>query len=63
MAETKTKKIRIYKLASEYNLAVESLVEFLESKGFKIKSHMSTLTDEMINEINDHFKKERNFTH
>ena len=58
MAETKTKKIRIYKLASEYNLAVESLVEFLESKGFKIKSHMSTLTDEMINEINDHFKKD-----
>jgi len=58
MAEAKTKKIRIYKLASEYNLAVESLVEFLESKGFKIKSHMSTLTDEMITEINDHFKKD-----
>ena len=58
MAEAKTKKIRIYKLASEYNLAVESLVEFLESKGYKIKSHMSTLTDEMIDEINDHFKKE-----
>lgn len=58
MAEAKTKKIRVYKLASEYNLAVESLVEFLESKGFKIKSHMSTLTDEMITEINDHFKKD-----
>ena len=58
MAEAKTKKIRIYKLASEYNLAVENLVEFLESKGYKIKSHMSTLTDEMIDEINDHFKKE-----
>lgn len=58
MAEAKTKKIRIYKLASEYNLAVESLVEFLETKGFKIKSHMSTLTDEMIAEINNHFKKD-----
>jgi len=58
MAEAKTKKIRIYKLASEYNLAVESLVEFLESKGFKIKSHMSTLTEEMITEINNHFKKD-----
>jgi translation initiation factor IF-2 len=58
MAEAKTKKIRIYKLASEYNLAVENLVEFLESKGYKIKSHMSTLNDEMIDEINDHFKKE-----
>ena len=58
MAEAKTKKIRIYKLASEYNLAVENLVEFLETKGYKIKSHMSTLTGEMIDEINDHFKKD-----
>ena len=58
MAEAKSKKIRIYKLASEYNLAVESLVEFLETKGYKIKSHMSTLTDEMIDEINNHFKKD-----
>ncbi len=58
MAEAKTKKIRIYKLAAEYNLAVESIIEFLSGKGFKVKSHMSVLTDEMINEINDHFKKD-----
>jgi translation initiation factor IF-2 len=58
MAEAKPKKIRIYKLASEYNLAVESIVEFLVGKGFKVKSHMSNLTDEMIMEINDHFRKD-----
>ena len=58
MAEAKSKKIRVYKLASEYNIAVESLVEFLESKGHKLKSHMSMLTDEMIAEINEHFKKD-----
>jgi translation initiation factor IF-2 len=58
MAEAKSKKIRVYKLASEYNLAVESLVEFLESKGHKLKSHMSMLTDEMIAEINEHFRKD-----
>lgn len=58
MANAKSKKIRVYKLASEYNLAVESIVEFLESKGHKLKSHMSTLTDDMIVEINDHFKKD-----
>ena len=58
MAEAKSEKIRIYKLASEYNLAVESLVDFLVSKGFKVKSHMSTLSEEMIAEIQNHFKKD-----
>ncbi|MFC2133498.1 translation initiation factor IF-2 [Bacteroidota bacterium] len=56
--KSKSKKIRIYKFASEYNLATESLVEFLQSKGHKVKSHMSLLTDEMISEIQDHFKKD-----
>jgi len=43
MADTKEKKIRIYKLATEYNLSAESLVEFLKGKGFKVKNHMSQL--------------------
>ncbi|UCH65488.1 MAG: translation initiation factor IF-2 [Ignavibacterium sp.] len=58
MAETKQKKVRIYKLASEYNLSAESLVEFLLEKGYKVKSHMSSLTEEMIVDINEHFKKD-----
>ena len=58
MSETKTKKVRVYKLASEYNLAAENLVEFLVKKGHNVKSHMSILNDEMIKEINDHFKKD-----
>jgi translation initiation factor IF-2 len=58
MAETKSKKIRVYKLASEYNLSVENLLEFLQKKGHDVKSHMSPLTDEMVNDINDHFKKD-----
>ena len=37
MAETKQKKVRIYKLASEYNLSAESLVEFLLEKGYICK--------------------------
>ena len=37
MADTKQKKIRIYKLATEHNLSAESLVEFLKDKGFKVK--------------------------
>lgn len=58
MPETKTKKLRIYKLASEYNLSAENLVEFLREKGHDVKSHMSMLNDEMIQDINDHFKKD-----
>jgi translation initiation factor IF-2 len=58
MPETKKKKLRLYKYASEYNLATEALIEFLAEKGHKIKSHMSILTDEMIADISAHFKKD-----
>ncbi len=58
MAETKTKKLRVYKLASEYNLSAENLIEFLQKRGHDVKSHMSMLTEEMITEINDHYKKD-----
>lgn len=55
---TKPKKLRIYKFASEYNLASEALVEFLISKGHEVKSHMSVLSDEMLSDVNEHFKKD-----
>ncbi len=58
MADTKDKKIRVYKLASEYNLAAETILEFLQKKGYDVKTHMSMLTDEMITVVNDHFKKD-----
>jgi translation initiation factor IF-2 len=58
MADTKEKKIRIYKLATEYNLSAESLVEFLKSKGFKVKNHMSQLEEDMIAAINANYKKD-----
>ncbi|MDZ7766639.1 MAG: translation initiation factor IF-2 [Melioribacteraceae bacterium] len=57
MAE-KTKKLRIYKFASEHNLSTESIVEFLQQKGYKVKSHMSVLSDEMIADIREKFKKD-----
>ena len=59
MPETKKdKKLRLYKYASEYNLSTESLMEFLNKKGFKVKTHMSVMTDEMIAEIRAEFKKD-----
>lgn len=58
MSEAKTKKQRIYKFASEYNLSVDNLIEFLKTKGYEIKSHMSLLTDEMLEDIHSHYKKD-----
>ncbi|MFO7525036.1 MAG: translation initiation factor IF-2 [Ignavibacteriaceae bacterium] len=58
MSEAKTKKQRIYKFASEYNLSVDNLIEFLKTKGYEIKSHMSLLTDEMLEDIQSHYKKD-----
>ena len=55
---TKTKKTRIYKFASEYNLATEAIMEFLQQKGHEVKSHMTLLTEEMIADISGHFKKD-----
>ena len=58
MAETKPKKLKIFKFASENNLSAKELVEFLSKKGHKVKSIMSVLNDEMIQDISDHYKKD-----
>lgn len=58
MSETKVKKQKLYKFASEYNLSAENLMEFLKKKGFEVKSIMSVLSDEMLSEIQSHFKKD-----
>jgi translation initiation factor IF-2 len=59
MAETAEKKKKIYKLATELNLASETLIEFLNKKGFAVKSHMSNVDEEMRQEILVHFKKDK----
>lgn len=59
MAEaTKEKKLRIYKFAAEYNLSTDSIMDFLKSKGYSVKSHSSLLTSEMLDDIKVHFKKD-----
>lgn len=58
MAETKEKKLRIYKLASDINISTDAIVDFLKEKEYKIKSHMTLLTDEMLADIFSHFKKD-----
>jgi translation initiation factor IF-2 len=58
MSETKTTKIRLSKYAAEINLSSENLIEFLKGKGHIVKSLNSILSDEMVAEINAHFKKD-----
>ncbi|HEX2866232.1 MAG TPA: translation initiation factor IF-2 [Ignavibacteriales bacterium] len=56
--DVKSKKLRIYKFAAEYNLSADMLVEFLQKKGYEVKSHMSPLTEEMMSDIANHYKKD-----
>ncbi len=54
-----TKSVKIYKLAKELNLASDTIIEFLKKKGFEIKNHMSVVTEDMLQAVNQHFKKEK----
>lgn len=58
MAAEKVKKVRIHKLASEINLSTEVLIDFLRKKGYEVKSIQSIVTDEMLQDIHSHFKKD-----
>lgn len=58
MAETKKKKLKIYKFAADFNLSSEELLEFLRQKGYNVKTHMTALNDEMLADIYSHYKKE-----
>lgn len=54
------KKILLIKIASEINIGKESIVLFLQSKGFSIENKpSSTLTEEMVEAVYDKFKKEK----
>jgi translation initiation factor IF-2 len=59
MSETVEKKKKIYKLATELNISHETLMEFLRKKGHEVKSHMSTVDDDMMRDVLVHFKKEK----
>ena len=59
MATTsKPKKTRVYKYASEINLSTDAIIDFLKSKDYEVKNHMTLLTDEMLSDIHGHFKKD-----
>ncbi|MFQ5798007.1 MAG: translation initiation factor IF-2 [Bacteroidota bacterium] len=59
MTEKTGKKTKIYKLATELNLSSETMIEFLAKKGYEVKSHMSSVDEEMYREVLTHFKKDK----
>lgn len=60
MEQTEKKgKMKIYKVSTELNLSHDVLIEFLKKKGHAVKNHMSSVDDEMMEEILKHFKKEK----
>lgn len=59
MPEQASKKTKIYKLSTELNLSSDTIIEFLRKKGFEVKNHMTTVSDEMMQAIMNHFKKDK----
>ncbi len=50
---------KIYQIAKEINISHETLIEYLKKKGHTIKSHMSVVTEPMMQDILSHFKKDK----
>ncbi len=55
----KAQKKKIYQFAKELNRSHDILIEYLQKRGYKGLSLMSLLTDEMMQELNAHFKKDK----
>jgi translation initiation factor IF-2 len=58
MTETTAKK-KIYQVAKELNLSSETILEYLKKKGHKVTAIMSVVTDPMMTDLTDHFRKDK----
>jgi translation initiation factor IF-2 len=52
-------KKRLFQVAREYKITSEALLKMLRGLGFKVKSHMSSATPEILEAIEKQFKKEQ----
>jgi len=52
-------KEKVYKLAQEFRVSSEALVQMLRSMGIAVKSHMSTVDENLRDEIKKKFEQER----
>ncbi|MFA6469001.1 MAG: translation initiation factor IF-2 [Bacteroidota bacterium] len=54
------KKVKVKDVAKDLNISFNDVVAFLNKKGFKqVKNLMSSVDEEMMRDINAHFKKEK----
>ena len=59
MTEATEKKVKIFNLAKDLNLASGTIIEFLSKKGYTIKGPMSIVEIDMMKDIMSHFKKDK----
>jgi translation initiation factor IF-2 len=52
-------KEKVYKLAQEFKMSSEALVQMLHGMGIKVKSHMSTVDENLRDEIKKRLEQER----
>ncbi len=58
MADTTTKKKLVTKVASEFQVSADQIVDFLKTKGHDKVKRTSSVDEQMYNEVAAHFKKE-----
>lgn len=56
---TAGKKQKVYKIAAELNLSSQVILDFLKKRGNPVKSHMSTVAPELVEQIMVHYKKDK----
>ncbi len=53
------KKKRVYQVAKEFNIANETLIDFLKKKKFSVRNHMAPISDEMYDLALEQFNVEK----
>jgi translation initiation factor IF-2 len=51
--------MRVYEYAKKMNISSKEMLNLLERVGMKLNNHMSVLDEEMIQKVEQHFKKEK----
>jgi translation initiation factor IF-2 len=53
------KKVRVYEAAREFNISSEALLEIIRSMDIPVKSHMSSITEDVVGKIKEKIQKEK----
>jgi len=53
------KKVRVYEAAREFKISSEALLEIIRSLGIPVKSHMSSITEDVVAKIQEKIQKEK----